>query len=611
MLNKHLNERGRNWLQVFKSLQVVDYCLHMGSENVIIYFRDNVNVLKALTEFQFIDEEGKDQGVNIRQNAKDIVSLLDDEDCLREQRRARARFGMDRTIGGTPTLGDNTMKADVDVLPSHSQSEEDKLQYALESSDEEAPYKSSRNTSPSPDPTLRLPLPHPILPNLPPPVATDELEIAAAENETFTIPNTFWKDGKAEPVASQQQHISGAEPRSDGLNNRRSVADVLLLSGSHNSATTADLDVDAAQPQRPAKVVRRLSARIGDFFRPVGGVPTNPEDLQVDVKVGKVSMQQTGMKEEQQPYGPVGRPGRNNELRVGDNAPLSIVGNANDPTTTRDNGAAPPRKRAKIGHRLSTRVGDFFRSKEASKDLRVIRGDSNGEGDMQPKRMDNSQVDTKEQEEPSEKTAAEVATGEGTPYLSSITSQPPRGPTRLLETILSNPEHYRHLLKCSDADAEIILEFFQSLLDSSDLANDIRRQITTAMQRLAGKTKRFPSYFFIREAVSLTSEDAVNSGGFGEVYEARLNGEALCLKVLRANQAILDKLAKSAPKVAATRPDMLTIVSRLKLECPAVDPRPAPQWPAGSAMRFRQKSSDTQHSLETLNETLSRAAGVV
>ncbi|KAG6842730.1 hypothetical protein H0H87_010811, partial [Tephrocybe sp. NHM501043] len=110
------------------------------------------------------------------------------------------------------------------------------------------------------------------------------------------------------------------------------------------------------------------------------------------------------MKEEQQPYGPVGRPGRNNELRVGDNASLSIVGNANDLTTARDNNAAP---RTKIGRRLSTRVGDFFRSKEASKDLRVTRGDSNGEEDMQPKRMDNSQVDTKEQEEPSEKIAAE------------------------------------------------------------------------------------------------------------------------------------------------------------------------------------------------------------
>ncbi|KAG6842731.1 hypothetical protein H0H87_010812, partial [Tephrocybe sp. NHM501043] len=131
----------------------------------------------ALTEFQFIDGEGKDQGVKIRQNAKDIVNLLDDEDYLREQRRARARFGMDRTISGTPTLGNNTMKANVDVLPSHSQSEEDKLQYALELSNEEALYKSSRNTSPRPDPTRRLPLPRPILSNLPPPVATDELEI--------------------------------------------------------------------------------------------------------------------------------------------------------------------------------------------------------------------------------------------------------------------------------------------------------------------------------------------------------------------------------------------------------------------------------------------------
>ncbi|KAJ3019650.1 hypothetical protein NUW54_g28 [Trametes sanguinea] len=62
MLDKRLNDKGKNWRHVFKSLTVLDYLLHAGSENVVVYFRDNLYVIKTLKEFQYIDEEGKDQG---------------------------------------------------------------------------------------------------------------------------------------------------------------------------------------------------------------------------------------------------------------------------------------------------------------------------------------------------------------------------------------------------------------------------------------------------------------------------------------------------------------------------------------------------------------------
>lgn len=70
-------------------MTVVDYCLHAGSENVVIYFRDNTYLLKALKEFQYIDEDGKDQGANVRQKAKDVTNLLMDEERLRQERRSR------------------------------------------------------------------------------------------------------------------------------------------------------------------------------------------------------------------------------------------------------------------------------------------------------------------------------------------------------------------------------------------------------------------------------------------------------------------------------------------------------------------------------------------
>lgn len=64
--------------------------------------RDNVYIIKTLKEFQYIDEEGKDQGANVRQKAKDITNLLMDESRLRQERSSRAnmRDRMNNGIGG-------------------------------------------------------------------------------------------------------------------------------------------------------------------------------------------------------------------------------------------------------------------------------------------------------------------------------------------------------------------------------------------------------------------------------------------------------------------------------------------------------------------------------
>ena len=88
----------RNSLQ---SLTLLDYCLHAGSENVVIYFRDNIYVIKTLKEFQYVDEYGKDQGANVRQKAKDITNLLSDDTRLREERRSRAHM-RDRMTSRSP-----------------------------------------------------------------------------------------------------------------------------------------------------------------------------------------------------------------------------------------------------------------------------------------------------------------------------------------------------------------------------------------------------------------------------------------------------------------------------------------------------------------------------
>ncbi|KKY21424.1 putative eh domain binding protein epsin 2 [Phaeomoniella chlamydospora] len=89
MLDKRLNDKGKNWRHVLKSLKVLDYCLHEGSELVVTWARKNVYIIKTLREFQYIDEEGRDVGQNVRVSAKELTSLIMDEDRLRSERSDR------------------------------------------------------------------------------------------------------------------------------------------------------------------------------------------------------------------------------------------------------------------------------------------------------------------------------------------------------------------------------------------------------------------------------------------------------------------------------------------------------------------------------------------
>ncbi|KAK5030464.1 hypothetical protein LTS07_005248 [Exophiala sideris] len=89
MLDKRLNDKGKNWRHVLKSLKVLDYCLHEGSELVVTWARKNIYIIKTLREFQYIDEDGRDVGQNVRTSAKELTSLILDEERLRSERSDR------------------------------------------------------------------------------------------------------------------------------------------------------------------------------------------------------------------------------------------------------------------------------------------------------------------------------------------------------------------------------------------------------------------------------------------------------------------------------------------------------------------------------------------
>lgn len=104
MLDKRLNDKGKYWRHVAKSLTVLDYLVRFGSENCVLWCRENFYVIKTLREFRHENESGFDEGQIIRVKAKELVSLLNDDERLREERTMNTRNRRtNKTARPTPT----------------------------------------------------------------------------------------------------------------------------------------------------------------------------------------------------------------------------------------------------------------------------------------------------------------------------------------------------------------------------------------------------------------------------------------------------------------------------------------------------------------------------
>lgn len=97
ILDRRLNDKGKNWRHVAKALTLLDYLVRYGDDEVVFWARDNIYVVKTLREFQAKDSMGNDQGSIVRVKAKELSSLLMDQERLKEERlAARGRKGRGR-----------------------------------------------------------------------------------------------------------------------------------------------------------------------------------------------------------------------------------------------------------------------------------------------------------------------------------------------------------------------------------------------------------------------------------------------------------------------------------------------------------------------------------
>lgn len=167
MIWKRTNDHGKNWRHVYKALLLLEYLIKTGSEKVAQQCKENIFSIQTLKDFQHL-EEGKDQGVHVREKAKQLVTLLKDDERLRAERaralkakerfaRTASGFGSDGSIDGGPSQdratpvwpeSDRRSTSEIEfVRPQTVGEEELQLQLAIAMSKEEAEQEESKRRS--------------------------------------------------------------------------------------------------------------------------------------------------------------------------------------------------------------------------------------------------------------------------------------------------------------------------------------------------------------------------------------------------------------------------------------------------------------------------------
>ncbi|KAL0276925.1 UNVERIFIED_CONTAM: hypothetical protein PYX00_004385 [Menopon gallinae] len=93
-----LQDNKTNWRRTYKSLLLLNYLIRNGSERVVSSSREHIYDLRLLENYTFLDEYGKDQGINIRHKVKELIDFIQDDDRLRDERK-KAKKNKDKYVG--------------------------------------------------------------------------------------------------------------------------------------------------------------------------------------------------------------------------------------------------------------------------------------------------------------------------------------------------------------------------------------------------------------------------------------------------------------------------------------------------------------------------------
>ncbi|XP_048373125.1 epsin-1 isoform X2 [Sphaerodactylus townsendi] len=148
MIWKRLNDHGKNWRHVYKAMTLMEYLIKTGSERVAQQCKENIYAIQTLKDFQYVDRDGKDQGVNVREKAKQLVALLKDDERLKEERahalKTKEKLAQTATASSASSSLANAPVEAEQAWPQSSGEEELQLQLALAMSKEEAEQVSTK-----------------------------------------------------------------------------------------------------------------------------------------------------------------------------------------------------------------------------------------------------------------------------------------------------------------------------------------------------------------------------------------------------------------------------------------------------------------------------------
>ncbi|KAF8895217.1 hypothetical protein BD779DRAFT_1498187 [Infundibulicybe gibba] len=95
---RFMEKEARQWREIYKALQLLEYLIKHGSERVVDDARSHISTIKMLRNFHYIDEKGKDEGINVRNRSRELVELLSDVEKIRSERR-KAKINKNKYVG--------------------------------------------------------------------------------------------------------------------------------------------------------------------------------------------------------------------------------------------------------------------------------------------------------------------------------------------------------------------------------------------------------------------------------------------------------------------------------------------------------------------------------
>ncbi|KAJ1473403.1 hypothetical protein T484DRAFT_2025318, partial [Baffinella frigidus] len=100
VLFMRLKEPPTNWRKVYKALTLLDYLAKNATRRVLEDITERVDRIEACKHFYYIEPDtGKDQGVNVKEKAAKLGTLLRDPERLQEE-RAQAKLTRDKFHSG-------------------------------------------------------------------------------------------------------------------------------------------------------------------------------------------------------------------------------------------------------------------------------------------------------------------------------------------------------------------------------------------------------------------------------------------------------------------------------------------------------------------------------